>query len=145
MTTWTESWKRVTKGTFLPSYIGIGPVVSDKKIFKVFYIATEPYPLMAMFFDESWQLEQAWWRVTKGTFLPSYIEICSVVSDKKILKVFYFEIFRENKPHPLAATFFFFFFFKNYDCLKNLSRGSPKQHSSQAILKWVGGILQEEF
>ena len=25
-------------GTFLPSYIEIGPVVSDKKIFKLFYI-----------------------------------------------------------------------------------------------------------
>ena len=31
-----QSWKRVTKGTFLLKYIEIGPVVSDKKIFKVF-------------------------------------------------------------------------------------------------------------
>ena len=30
---------KVTKGTILPSYIEIGPVVSDKKIFEVFYIA----------------------------------------------------------------------------------------------------------
>ena len=36
---WTESWKRVTKRTFLPSNTEIGPVVSDKKIFKVFCIA----------------------------------------------------------------------------------------------------------
>ena len=38
------SWRldRVTKGIFLPSYIEIGPVVSDKKIFKVFYIAIKP-------------------------------------------------------------------------------------------------------
>ena len=28
--------------------------------FKVFYIAIKPYPLTAMFFDESWQLEQTW-------------------------------------------------------------------------------------
>ena len=28
----------MTKDTFLPSYIEIGPLVSDKKIFKVFYI-----------------------------------------------------------------------------------------------------------
>ena len=34
----------------LPSYIEIGPVVSDKKIFKVFYIAIKPYPLTAIFF-----------------------------------------------------------------------------------------------
>ena len=30
----------MTKDTVLPSYIEIGPVVSDKKIFKVFYIDT---------------------------------------------------------------------------------------------------------
>ena len=35
----TESWKRITKGTILPRYIEIGPVVSDKKNFKMFYIA----------------------------------------------------------------------------------------------------------
>ena len=36
---WFEhSWKRITKGTFLQNYIEIGPVVSDKKSFKVFYI-----------------------------------------------------------------------------------------------------------
>ena len=36
---WLEqSWYRITKGTFLQNYIIIGPVVSDKKIFKVFYI-----------------------------------------------------------------------------------------------------------
>ena len=41
-------------------------------------------------------------------FLPSYNEIGPVVSDKKIFKVFYIYIYmyRENKPHPLAAMFF---------------------------------------
>ena len=43
--------------TFLPSYNEIGPVVSDKKIFQVFYkdICREnkPRPLAAMFFDKS--------------------------------------------------------------------------------------------
>ena len=33
-----QSWYRVTKKTFLPSYNEIGPVVSDKKMFQVFYI-----------------------------------------------------------------------------------------------------------
>ena len=33
-----QSWKRITKGTFLQNYIETGPVVSDEKIFKVFYI-----------------------------------------------------------------------------------------------------------
>ena len=45
-----------------------------------------------MFFDESQLLEESWWMVTKGTFLPSYIEISPVVSDKKIFKVFYIDI-----------------------------------------------------
>ena len=51
-----------------------------------------PRPLAAMFFDESWQLEQSWWRVTKATFLPSYIEIGPLVSDKMIFEVFYIDI-----------------------------------------------------
>ena len=92
---WLEqSWYRITKGTFLQNYIEIGPVVSDKKIFKVFYIHREnkPRPLVAMFFDESKWLEQSWYRITKGTFLQNYIEIGPVVSDKKIFKVFYIDI-----------------------------------------------------
>ena len=32
-----QSWSRITKKTFLQNYIEIGLVVSDKKIFKVFY------------------------------------------------------------------------------------------------------------
>ena len=39
---WSEqSWEGITKGTFLQNYIEIGPVVSDKKIFKVSYIDIE--------------------------------------------------------------------------------------------------------
>ena len=35
---WLEqSCKRITKGTFLQNNMEISPVVSDKKIFKVFY------------------------------------------------------------------------------------------------------------
>ena len=74
----------------------IGPVVSNKKIFKSFlyrlYRENKPCPLAAMFFDESKCLEQSWYRITKGTFLQNYIEICPVVSDKKIFKVFYIDI-----------------------------------------------------
>ena len=33
-----QSWKWVTKETLLPNYNEMGPVVSDKNIFKVFYI-----------------------------------------------------------------------------------------------------------
>ena len=36
---WLEqACKRITKGTFLQNYMENGPMVSDKKIFKVFYI-----------------------------------------------------------------------------------------------------------
>ena len=74
--------------TFLPSYNEVGPVVSDKKIFQVFYIdiyrENKPQPLPAMFFDKSKWLEQSWYRITKGIFLQNYIAIGPVVSDKKI-------------------------------------------------------------
>ena len=36
MMAWTESWKRITKGTILQRYIEIGPVVSDKRFLKCF-------------------------------------------------------------------------------------------------------------
>ena len=40
--------------------------------------------MAATFFDESKLLEQSWYRITKGTFLPHYMEINPVVSDKNI-------------------------------------------------------------
>ena len=47
---------------------------------------------MAMFFDESKWLELSSSRITKETFLQNYIEIGPVVSDKKIFKLFYIDI-----------------------------------------------------
>ena len=79
----------------MQNYMEIGPLDSDKKIFKVFYIdiwENKPRPLASMFFDESKWLEQSCNRITKGTFLQNYIEIGLVVSDKKIFKVFYINI-----------------------------------------------------
>ena len=79
----------------LPSYIDIGPIVSDKKIFKVFCLAIqgkEAPPPSNHTFNESWQLEQTWKNVTKATFLPSNIEISPVDSDKKNFKIFYIDI-----------------------------------------------------
>ena len=81
--------------TFLPSYNETGPVVSDKKIFQVFYKLyreNKPHPLVAMFFDKSKWLEPSWYRITKGIFLQNYIAIGPVVSDRKIFKVFYIDI-----------------------------------------------------
>ena len=86
---------RVTKETHLPSYTEMGPVVSDKKIFKKFYIdiqENKPGPLAAaIFLDKSCWLEQSWWRITKETFLLNHIDICQVVSPKKIFKKFYID------------------------------------------------------
>ena len=80
----------------MQNYIEIGPGVSDKKIFKLFYIEiygeNKPCPLAAMFFDESKWLEQSSLRITKGTFSQNYIEIGPVVSDKKIFKLFYIHV-----------------------------------------------------
>ena len=91
----------------------IGPMVSDKKIFKVFYIdiqfsiqiysENKPRPLMAMFFDESKWLEQSWYRITKGTFLVW--KLVQWFLTRRFLK-FSILIYRENKPRPLAAMFF---------------------------------------
>ena len=49
-------------------------------------------PLAAMFFDESWWLEQSLYMVIKETFLLSYNEISPMVYDKKIFIVFHINI-----------------------------------------------------
>ena len=54
------------------------------------------------------------------TFLPSYNEICPVVSDKKIFQVF-IKIYRENKPAPWRPCFM-----TNQNGLNNLATESPK-------------------
>ena len=37
--------------------------------------STPTSPMVGIFFDESWWLEQSWERVTEGTLLTNYIEI----------------------------------------------------------------------
>ena len=109
-------WYMATKGTFLPNYTEISPVVSDEKIKKkISYkyicirlnnptsLAPLSHPLTAIFPDESWRLEQSWYRVIKGTFLST--EFSLVVSDKKNFKVFCADIL-ENEPRPLEAWLF---------------------------------------
>ena len=64
---WLEqSYSRITKGTFLQNYIEIGPVVSDKKIFKVFYIDNigqiSPAPGGHVF----WRIQTAWNILVEG-------------------------------------------------------------------------------
>ena len=57
------------------------------------------------FFDESKWLEQSCKRITKGTFLQSYMEIGQGFLTRRFLK-FSMQMYRENKPRPLAAIFF---------------------------------------
>ena len=82
--------------------------------------------------------------MTKDTFLPSYIEIGPVVSDKKIFKVFYIDTYigkislppGEISPAPWRQCFL-----TNQNCLNNLGRGSPKEHFCKIIWKsvqWFG-------
>ena len=92
-----------------------------------------------MFFDESRLLEQSWYRVTMEIFLPSYNEIGPVVSDK-IFQVFYKDIYRENKPQPLAAMFF-----DNPNDLNNLGTESQRNISAKLYSNWSSGFWQEDF
>ena len=68
-------------------------MVSDKKIFKVFYIGKlSPAPWLPCFLTNPNGLNNLGRGITKGTFLQNYIEIGPVVSDKMIFKVFYIDI-----------------------------------------------------
>ena len=49
-------------------------------------------------------------------------------------------IYRENKPHPLAALFL-----TNHDSLNNLGRGLPKKYFCQVILKSAQWFLTRRF
>ena len=84
-------------------------MVYDNNIFKFFYIDTvyrqnKLCPRATTVFGISTNLGRV---KTKGTFLPSYTEIGSLVYDINILK-FSVKIYRENKLCPLAAMFFFY-------------------------------------
>ena len=56
------------------------------------YRGNKPRPLVAMFFLLFFLTNHDSLKIYKGTFLPSYMEISPVVSDKKIYKVFYIDI-----------------------------------------------------
>ena len=57
--------------------------------------------------------------------MPSYIDIGPVVSDKKILKVYYnvYRNIQKISPVPWRP-----YFLMNQDGLNNLGRGSPREH-----------------
>ena len=80
-----------------------------------------------MFFDKSWWLEQSWKRVTKGTFLPCYIEISQTFLTRRSLK-FSIQIYRENKPCPVAAVSF------------EQIQGTTKNHSCEVWSNPISGL-----
>ena len=126
----------MTKDTFLPSYIEIGPLVSDKKIFKVFYIDTyigkiSPAP---------------WW----PCFLmnPNGLNILVEDHQKNISAKLY-----GNRSSGLGQDDFYIFlyigkispapwrpcFLTNPNGSNNLGRGSLKEHFKNIIwrsVKW---------
>ena len=81
------AWTILVEGhqrNILIKYIKIGPVISDKKRFKIFYIdllGKTPCPWRPLF-----------WPVMKEIVLQNYIEIGPVVSDKKVFQAFKIDI-----------------------------------------------------
>ena len=70
-------------------------MVSDKKIFKVFYTdigKISPAPWQPCFLTNPNGLNNLGRGLHKGTFVQNYMEISPVVSDKKTFKVFYIDI-----------------------------------------------------
>ena len=55
---------------------------------------------------------------------------------RRFLNFFLFRYIGKISPTPWQPCFL-----TNHDCLYNLGRGSPKQHSSQVILKLVMGYV----
>ena len=79
--------------------------------------------------------------MTKDTFLPSYIEIGPLVSDKQIFKVFYIDTYiGKISPAPWRPCFL-----TNPNGLNNLGRGSLKEHFYKIIKKSVQWFLARRF
>ena len=107
---WLEqSYKRITKGTFLQNYIEIGPVVSDKKIFKIFYTdymgKISPAPWRPGFLTNLNGLNNLGRESQKEHFCKIILKSVQWFLTRRFLK-FSIQIYRENKPRPLAAMFF---------------------------------------
>ena len=107
---WLEqSWSRITKGTFLQNYIEIGPVVSDKKIFLSFlyrYIGKiSPTPWRSCLLTKPNGLNNLSRKSPKEQFCKIILKSVQWFRTRRFLK-FSIQIYKENKPRPLAAMFF---------------------------------------
>ena len=79
--------------------------------------------------------------MTKDTFLPSYIEIGLLVSDKKIFKVFYIDTYIGKISPALWRPCFL----TNPNGLNNLGRGSLKEHFCKLYENRSSGLGQDDF
>ena len=70
--------------SFLQSNNAIHFVVSDKKMLEIWTNQNAKLALAAMLNFGFAPISQIWWRTTCLTFLPSLVQICSVVSEKKM-------------------------------------------------------------
>ena len=107
---WLEqSSLRITKGTFLQNYIEISPVVSDKKIFKLFHIdyigKISPASWRPCFLTNPNGLNNLGRASPKEHFCKIILKSVQWFWTRRFLK-FFIKIYKENKPSPLAAMFF---------------------------------------
>ena len=75
---------RTTQWSFLQSHNSIGLVVSNKKIFKISTNQNTLWALAAMLDFRSVPKTKALYMTIQWTFLPSLVQICFVVSEKKM-------------------------------------------------------------
>ena len=133
---WLEqSWYRITQGTFLQNNIEIGPVVSDKKIFKVFYIdyigKISPAPWWPCFLTNPNGLNNL------GRGLPKKL-FCKIIL--KSVQWFLYRYIGKISPAPWRPCFLM-----NPNGLNNIGRGLPKEHFCKIILKSVQWFLTRRF
>ena len=93
----------------MQNYIEIGPVVSDKKIFKVFYIdyigKISPAPWRPCFLTNPNVLNKIGTGSPKEHFCKIILKSVQWFRTRRFLK-FSIYLYRKNKPRPLAAMFF---------------------------------------
>ena len=80
----SQIYYRTTQWSFLQSHNSIGLVVSNKKIFKISTNQNTLWALAAILDFRSAPKTKILYMTIQWTFLPSLIQICFVVSEKKM-------------------------------------------------------------
>ena len=81
-----DTWIPFTQGCFVPRLVEIGSVVLEKKIFKFRHCLFTISQLSPLGNGRGPSFEQTWIPFILGCFVPSLVEIGSVVLEKKIFK-----------------------------------------------------------